>query len=147
MYELALLFHILAATIWTGGHIVLSLVILPKVLKERSPSRLLEFESAYEKVGMPALIIQVITGIYLAHQMLPEFGQWVNFSNPIVNLIALKLILLALTFGLAMNAKFRVLPNLSEKTLTTMAGHIILVTIVSILFVIVGVSFRTGWLY
>ena len=48
MYGLALLLHILAATIWTGGHIVLSVVVLPKVLRERSPARLLEFESVYE---------------------------------------------------------------------------------------------------
>ena len=71
MYGLALLLHILAATIWTGGHIVLSVVVLPKVLRERSPARLLEFESVYEKIGMPALIIQVITGLFLAYRMLP----------------------------------------------------------------------------
>ena len=45
MYGLLLLLHLLAATIWTGGHIVLSLVVLPKVLKEQSPEQLLNFES------------------------------------------------------------------------------------------------------
>ena len=83
MYGLALLLHILAATIWTGGHIVLSVVVLPKVLRERSPARLLEFESVYEKIGMPALIIQVITGLFLAYRMLPDVSQWLDFSNPI----------------------------------------------------------------
>ena len=145
MYGLALLLHILAATIWTGGHIVLSVVVLPRVLRERSPARLLEFESVYEKIGMPALIIQVITGLYLAYRMLPDVSQWLDFSNPVAHPILLKLSLLALTLGFAMSARFRVIPHLSEKNLVTMAWHIIPVTIISILFVITGVSFRTGW--
>ena len=83
MYGLALLLHILAATIWTGGHIVLSVVVLPRVLRERSPARLsLEFESVYEKIGMPALIIQVITGLYLAYRTLPDVSQWLDFPTP-----------------------------------------------------------------
>ena len=147
MYGLALLLHILAATIWTGGHIVLSVVVLPKVLRERSPARLLEFESVYEKIGMPALIIQVITGLFLAYRMLPDVSQWLDFSNPIAHPILLKLSLLTLTLCFAMSARFSVIPHLSEKNLTTMAWHIIPVTIISILFVITGVSFRTGWFY
>ncbi|NQZ51058.1 MAG: CopD family protein [Moritella sp.] len=147
MYGLLLLLHILAATIWTGGHIVLSIVILPRVLKERSPEQLQRFESVYEKIGMPALIIQIITGLMLAHHMLPDFNQWVNFSNPVTHVLAMKLILLALTVGFALHARFRVIPYLSEKNLTEMAWHIIPVTIFSILFVVAGVSFRTGWLY
>lgn len=147
MYGLALLLHILAATIWTGGHIVLSVVVLPKVLRERSPARLLEFESVYEKIGMPALIIQVITGLFLAYRMLPDVSQWLDFSNPIAHPILLKLSLLTLTLCFAMSARFRVIPHLSEKNLTTMAWHIIPVTTISILFVITGVSFRTGWFY
>lgn len=147
MFGLALLLHILAATIWTGGHIVLSVVVLPRVLRERSPTRLLEFESVYEKIGMPALIIQVITGLFLAHRMLPDVSQWLDFSNPVAHPILLKLSLLALTLCFALSARFRVIPNLSEKTLTTMAWHIIPVTMISILFVITGVSFRTGWFY
>ena len=147
MYGLALLLHILAATIWTGGHIVLSVVVLPKVLRERSPARLLEFESVYEKIGMPALIIQVITGLFLAYRMLPDVSQWLDFSNPIAHPILLKLSLLTLTLCFAMSARFRVIPHLSEQNLTTMAWHIVPVTIISILFVITGVSFRTGWFY
>ena len=43
MYGTMLLLHILAATIWTGGHLVLALTVLPRVMRERSPSKLLEF--------------------------------------------------------------------------------------------------------
>jgi putative copper export protein len=147
MYGTLLLLHILSATIWTGGHIVLSVVVLPKVLREQSPVMLLDFESVYEKIGMPALIVQVVTGLPLAYRFVPDVGQWFNMSNPISHPIAAKLTLLALTVGFAINARFRVIPALSQNNLVVMAWHIILVTVFSILFVVVGVSFRTGWLY
>jgi len=147
MYGLLLLLHILAATIWTGGHIVLSVVVLPRVLKDRSPEALLGFESVYEKIGMPALIIQVLTGLLLAHRMVPDFTQWFNQSNPVSHAIMAKLGLLALTVGFAVDARLRVIPNLSPSTLKVMAWHIVPVTIFSILFVFVGVSFRAGWVY
>lgn len=142
-----MLIHILAATVWTGGHIVLSVVVLPQVFKERSPEELLRFESIYEKIGMPALILQVVTGMLLAHRLLPDISLWFDFSNPVSHIIASKLVLLGLTLALAIDARFRVIPKLSKNNLMDMALHIILVTILSILFVVVGVSFRTGWLY
>jgi len=147
MYGILLFLHILGATIWTGGHIVLSVVVLPKVLSEQSPERLLDFESVYEKIGMPALIVQVVTGILLAHRLVPDVSQWFNMANPVSHPIAAKLSLLALTAGFAVHARFRVIPVLSPNNLRTMAWHIIPVTILSVLFVAVGVSFRTGWLY
>ncbi|MBP6999555.1 MAG: CopD family protein [Tepidiphilus sp.] len=147
MYGILLLLHILAATIWTGGHIVLSVVVLPKVLREKSPEALLAFESVYEKIGMPALIVQVVTGIMLAYRVVPDFAQWFNVSNSIAHPIMAKLGLLALTVVFAVDARFRVIPNLSPATLKVMAWHIIPVTVFSVLFVVVGVSFRTGWLY
>lgn len=147
MYGTLLLLHILSATIWTGGHIVLSVVILPKVLRERSPEQLLSFESVFEKIGMPALIVQVVTGLMLAHRLVPDVSQWFDMTNPVSHGIAAKLTLLALTFMFAIDARFRVIPVLSKNNLVDMAWHIIPVTLFSILFVVVGVSFRTGWLY
>lgn len=147
MHGLLLLAHILGATVWTGGHIILATVVLPKALKERSTETLLNFESAFEKVGMPAFILQVITGLMLAYRLVPDVSQWFNPANPLAHGIMAKLMLLILTIGFALDARFRVIPTLSKKTLTVMAWHIIPVTLFSILFVVVGVSFRTGWLY
>ncbi|MDX3774186.1 CopD family protein [Chromatiaceae bacterium AAb-1] len=146
MYGILLATHILAATIWTGGHLVLAIVILPGVLKQRSPQRLIDFESAYEKIGMPALVIQVVTGLMLAYHFLPDFSLWLDMSLPQARGIMIKLVLLALTVILALDARFRVIPHLSASKLTDMAWHIIPVTIISVLFVLTGVSFRTGWL-
>lgn len=147
MYGWALLFHVLAATIWTGGHLVLALTILPGVLSEKNTTALLQFESGYEKIGIPALLIQVLTGLWLAHQMIPDVSKWFDLNNPVSRLICIKLSLLAITVLFAADARLRIIPNLTENNLRSLAYHIIPVTIIAVLFVIVGVSFRTGWLY
>lgn len=147
MYGTLLVLHILGATIWTGGHIVLSLVILPRVLKEKSPQLLHSFESAYERIGMPALFVQIVTGFMLAYRMIPDIDLWFDFANPIAHGIVTKLTLLILTFAFALDARFRVIPKLSANNLVDMAWHIIPVTLMSVLFVIVGVGFRAGWFY
>ena len=147
MYSYILLLHVLAATIWTGGHLVLATTILPRVLKEKSTSDLLRFESGYERIGIPALIIQVVTGLWLAHNLMPEISLWFSVVNPISRLILVKLILLLLTVLCAIDARLRIIPNLTDRNLMSLAYHIIPVTVISVLFVIVGVSFRTGGLF
>lgn len=145
MYNVLLLFHVLAATIWTGGHIVLCTVVLPKAIQKESPQTLLEFESVYEKVGIPALITLIITGSGLAYQILPDVSLWFALDLGVSRSILLKLVLLSLTTCLALNARFRVIPKLSNDNLKLMAWHIVLVTLLSIMFVVIGVSFRAGW--
>ena len=144
MYKLILLLHMLGATIWTGGHLVLALCVLPRVLAEKSPSRLLEFETTYEKIGVPALIVQVASGFWLAHRFLPDFAQWFSADDAISRLILVKITLLVLTLVLALHARLRIIPKLSVNNLNLLAGHIIAVTILSVLFVATGLGFRTG---
>lgn len=125
-----------------GGHLVLAMTVLPRVLKEKSPTELLRFESGFEKIGVPALIIQVITGVWLAHNLMPDMGVWFNAENSLSCLIMAKLGLLLLTVVFALDARLRVIPNLTEQNLLSLAYHIIPVTLISVLFVVVGVSFR-----
>lgn len=108
---------------------------------------LLAFESRYERIGIPALLIQVATGIWLAYRLVPDVGGWFDLDNPAARPILAKLVLLAITFMFAIDARLRLIPRLSADNLTAMAWHIIPVTVVSVLFVAVGVAFRTGWLY
>ena len=144
MYKYILVIHILAATLWTGGHLVLALTLLPKILRERSVADLLAFESSYEKWGMSALIVQVISGLWLAHIRLPDITAWFAGDSFSARLIQLKLTLLALTLAVAMDARLRVIPNLSPETLPAMGLRIRLITLLGVAFVIVGTTFRTG---
>lgn len=145
MYGWVLLIHVLAATVWTGGHLVLATTVLPRALAARDPRILLDFESGYERIGMPALVLQVLTGLWMAHAMLP-LGAWFAFDTLPSRLIAFKLALLAITVLAALDARLRLIPRLSAATLPAMARRIVLVTGVSVLFVVVGVSFRGGLL-
>ena len=123
---------------------MLALSVLPRALRKKEPYLVLEFESAYEKIGMPALIVQVVTGFWLAYRLLPDITLWVNVDDAISRLILVKITLLVLTIVLAAHARLRIIPRLEVKNLHLLAGHIIVVTILSVLFVAAGLGFRTG---
>lgn len=141
-YGWLVLLHVLGATVWTGGHIVLATVVLPRVLAERSPGTLLAFESRFEKVGIPALVVQVLTGLALAWMRVPDAALWFDLSDPVARLIGLKLVLLAATAGFAAHARLRLIPGLTAARLNLLAIHIWAVTVTAVVFVITGVSFR-----
>jgi putative copper export protein len=147
VYIFFLFLHIISATVWTGGHLVLTLTVLPKIWKSRDIDELTKFESGFEKIGIPALIIQVITGLWLAYNLLPDIKSWFQHDNPMAHLILLKLFLLLSTLALAAHARFRLIPKLNENNLKSLSYHIITITVIAVLFVIVGVSFRTGGLF
>ncbi|MBL4576255.1 MAG: CopD family protein [Opitutaceae bacterium] len=147
LYKYVLMLHVVSATVWTGGHLVLAITILPKALRERSVDVIRQFEMGYERIGIPALIIQVLSGFWLAYRLVPDVSQWVLCENVITQLITIKIGLLLLTMGLALDARLRIIPNLHEGNLKSLAYHIVPVTIVSVLFIIIGVAFRTGGLF
>ena len=66
-HHIYLIFHLLAATIWVGGHLVLALGFLPKALKNKDFSYIDKFEKTYEPIGMPSLLVLLITGILMAY--------------------------------------------------------------------------------
>ncbi len=147
LYKYVLMLHVVSATVWTGGHLVLAITILPKGLRDRSVEAIRQFEVGYERIGIPALIIQVLSGFWLAYRLVPDVRQWFLFENAITQLIAVKIGLLLLTLVLALDARLRIIPNLHEGNLKSLAYHIIPVTVVSVLFVLIGVAFRTGGLF
>lgn len=144
MYSYVLLLHVLAATVWTGGHLVLALTVLPRALARRNPQILLDFESGFERIGMPALLIQAATGLWMAHVLVPDAASWFALDNRPALLIAAKLSLLAITVLTALDTRLRIIPRLDAATLPRLALRIAVVTITSVLFVMVGVSFRGG---
>lgn len=144
MFTLIVMIHVLAATVWTGGHLVLSLTVLPRALKASDASIIHDFEQGYERIGIPALLIQVATGFWLAFDHLPQPSLWFEFSDRRSTMVATKIILLVATMGLALHARLRVLPHLDASSLRTLAWHIIPVTILSVLFVLAGVIIRTS---
>ena len=144
MLNYILILHLLGATVWTGGHLILTLVVLPKALSSRNIDGLMQFEQLFERVGMPALMLQIITGLWMAYQLLPNIAAWFKLDNDFSILISLKLLLLLMTVLIALHARFYRIPRLSVHTLKGFSINIILVTLFSVAFVVVGTLFRTG---
>ena len=147
MYNLSLTLHVIAAAIWAGGHIILAVGFLPKALKEKDPEVIKFFESRYERIGLPALAVLVITGFFQAFRMVPNFFDWFSYTYFMPINITIKLALLIITLALAIHAKLTIIPYLNKDNLKPLAYHIISITLVAVLMVIVGVSFRFGGLF
>jgi putative copper export protein len=142
-YYIVLSLHILGATVWAGGHLVLATTILPDALRTKRAATVSEFEQRFERIGLPALGVQILTGLWLAEHLLGSPANWFD-SNAIARTVQVKLALLALTVGLAVHARFRVIPKLTDATLPTLAWHIRIVTLAAVLFVLAGASIRFG---
>ena len=142
IFQTLVVTHVIGATIWTGGHIVLSITVLQKALKQNNKDILLDFEILYEKVGIPALLFQIISGIILSFHYSSNFLDIFRMENSITTLITYKFILLLTTIIIAAHAKFKILPNLTKEKLPLMAKHIYITTIISILYIAFGVLIR-----
>src|SRR5690606_12480673 len=90
-----LFLHLLRASVWVGGHLVLLFSVLPGALRGRDVQPVRAFEQLYERVGIPALLVQIITGVWLAGKWLPH-SQWFS-DSPIAHLVQAKLVSLAFT--------------------------------------------------
>ncbi len=143
-HHLLLIFHLLGAAIWVGGHLVLCLGILPEVLKKKDPEILLSFERKYEKIGLPALLVMVVSGVWMAYQFGFGVSEWFHFSNPVETVVSLKLLLLFITVIFALSANFLVLPKLSAEKLPLMAFHIVSVTLLGVAMLVLGSFVRYG---
>ncbi|TVS06926.1 MAG: hypothetical protein EA413_02530 [Cyanobium sp. PLM2.Bin73] len=80
-------------------------------------------------------------GIYL-----PGFQGLFSPANPIGMLLGVKLLLLAGTAALALHARLRLVPTLSDDSLGGLAWHIRGITALAIAFVVVGALIRLGGL-
>ena len=137
-----LLIHVAGATVWVGGHLLLSLRYLPEALRLGNPDIIKTFEKKYEAIGMPALLLQVVTGLYISLQQyqVSLFG----LNNGVEKAVTLKLSLLLITVLLALNVRFFIFPKLSADNLKWLAFHIVLVTLISLIMLFLGVSIRFG---
>lgn len=170
LFKLALILHILGATIWIGGHLVLVLGILPRALKEERTGgsagarRVLEFEQSFAWPGLLALALQLVTGIYLANVYLGGWEGWRKVLSeeaaPAAHSVLAKLALLIATALLGGHAYHRVLPRLERaaadstggpgiraRALRSFAVHAWCATLLALLLLIVGASIRFGGLF
>lgn len=147
-HHLLLILHLIAATVWVGGHLYAAICVLPTVLKNRDPRALLKFEKSFSRAGLPALLLLVITGVWMALQFGVQWQHWFSFSNPVERVVSFKLLLLLFTLLLALSAQTRVIPALKDRPgrLPEMAVHLILVTLAGVAMLVLGSFVRYGGL-
>lgn len=145
--KLLLVLHLLGASVWIGGHVVLLRVVLPRARAARDVAPVLDFERGYGRIGLVALLVQVATGFLLAS---PYVGGWsaiLSTPTPARHLVLAKLTALAAILGLAAHATHRVLPRLRPETLGAFAVHAWIVTLLSVALVVLGVGIRSGGIF
>ena len=103
-------------------------------------------EEIFAPLGLTALAIQVLTGLWMGWIYLPGFQGLFNTANPIGLLVGAKLLLLAGTAALAVHARLRLIPNLTDDNLGGLVWHIRGITALAIAFVVVGALIRLGGL-
>ncbi len=143
-YRLLVTLHLLGATVWVGGHLVLSLSVLPRALRARDPAIIREFETGFERLGIPALLVQIVTGLWLAYHWAPHVAGWFSPSTPQARLVLVKLVLLGATVALAVHARLRVVRQLDAATLRFLAYHVVAITLLGVALLVAGVAIRTG---
>lgn len=146
LFSFLVIVHALAATLWTGGHLVLAVGVLPKALRAHDAAAIRAFEETFEPLGLSALMIQVVSGLWMVGIYLPGFAGLFSPANPMGMLAGVKLLLLAATAALAFHARLRLIPQLSEDNLQPLACHIRAITVLAIAFVVVGAGLRLGGL-
>lgn len=146
LFKFLVIAHTLGATVWTGGHLVLAIAVLPKALKNRNPDLIHQFEEHFETLGLTALVLQIITGLWMTWIYFPVFNSFLQFDSYLSTYIGIKLVLLLGTVALAIHARFFIIPNLTKETLNSLAYHIVGITTLAVSFVVLGAGIRLGGL-
>jgi len=145
-HQVTLILHLLAATIWVGGHLLLLLRYVPKAIKSKSLEELSAFRKNFEPVGMPSLFILIITGILMAYDYNITFEKWFLFENSIEKIVSIKLILLFISLTLAFITIKFVLPSINKISPFILYFIIFLVTTIAVTMLVLGSLVRIGGL-
>jgi putative copper export protein len=144
MLFFVLVLHLIGASVWFGGHVVLLLCVVPEALSTHDPEVVIRFERPYERVGVPALLLQLITGLWLAHRYIPGVMDAFAFDDPLRRAVAVKLLLLVLTLVTGLHARSRIIPSLTAARLPFLAVHVLLITTLGLVMLVVGAFITKG---
>ena len=87
-------------------HLILAIGFLPKAIKNRDINEIKVFKDKFESIGMPALLVLIVTGILMAYNYDVTFSKWFSFSNGIEFIVSIKFVLVLITFCLALLLSF-----------------------------------------
>ena len=144
MHQIVLIIHLLAATVWVGGHLILLLIYVPKAKASNSLEGISFFRKNFESIGMPSLILLLLTGVLLAYDYDVSIDKWFQFKDGIELVVSIKLLLFILTIGLAISATKFIFPKLKNKPKPILYVFILLVTSIAVTMLVLGSLVRIG---
>jgi len=136
--------HILGASIWIGGMLIMALGVLPKAKKAKSASLIKDYEGSFHILGMIALTLQFLTGFRLAMIYTGGMKGLFDFSNHLAVLFVWKLALLILTMVLFVVFKKKTLAKLTDENIGSASNMIWNITIFAIALMVLGLGFSRG---
>lgn len=139
-----LVLHLLAAAVWIGGYALLALAYVPEAIRSRDPRALLDAHGRLQRIGLPALVAIIISGLWLAWNWLPDSTLWFDASMPIAQVILAKLGLLLLTLLLLAYLHLRVLTTLVPARIPRLGLVMALIALMALTAAAIGPSFRYG---
>ncbi|HWS27870.1 MAG TPA: hypothetical protein VN259_15010 [Xanthomonadales bacterium] len=143
-HQVLLILHLLAAAVWVGGHVVLALGYAPEAIRSRDPRALLDNYQRMNRIALPALLVVIVSGLWLASNWLPQVGLWFELSMPIAVVILAKLLLLVLTLLLLAYLRLRVLTALTPDRVARLGLVFALLALLALASAAIGPSFRYG---
>jgi putative copper export protein len=146
LFSIFLLFHVIGASVWFGGLMVLSCSILPKAKRAEDPGAIVRYFRHFLRIGYPALVVQVLTGPMLATRLIPKMSDWFAWENGTQDHIGSKLIMLPIIVIVSVQMQRKVLPRLEAGEATAIKsaakyGHSL--TFLSFLMLLMGISLHT----
>ena len=135
-YKLLVVFHIIGAATLAGGHLIFALGIVPGALRNKDADALRAYSKAFTPVGHAALLVQLITGIWLA---VPYFqGRQAG-----VQLVEAKFLVLFLIIVITLHLKVRVAKKLPD-SIGLFAGHVMANATLAVVLLVLGAGLRLG---
>lgn len=144
LHQLLLIIHLLAATVWVGGHLILLLIYVPKARKTNSLDGISFFRKNFEILGMPSLILLLLTGVLLAYDYDVSIDKWFQFKGGVERIVSIKLLLFITTITLALTATKLIFPKLKNQPKPILYLFIILVTSIAVIMLVLGSLIRVG---
>jgi putative copper export protein len=142
--SILVILHILGASIWIGGMLIMALGVLPKAKKTNDASLLKNYEGSFHILGMIALTIQFLTGFRLAMIYAGGMKGLFDFSNHAAVLFMWKLVLILATMGLFVVFKKKTLSKLDPTNVSSASAMIWVLTLLSLGLMILGLGFSRG---
>jgi uncharacterized membrane protein len=144
LYTTMVILHLLGAAVWVGGHIVLLTMVLPAAIHEHRVEPLARFERGLGRLGLAALVVQLVTGLWLAHKWLGSWEALFESPTPRSHLILSKLVLLVLLVVVVGYRYHKLLPGLRPDRTGLYTMLTVLAAAFAVMLLMMGVGIRLG---